>query len=253
MPERVGAPLFLLARFAEYFDEVVAIKLAIADGRLGAMLAVGDEAPPTDPGDLAVRTSARLATTLLAQRNALARTGTPREIEACEHALYVMAALTDELFILEIDWPGRDAWMDTLVEYRLFRSRNAGVRVFEMANALLAEPVIDRLQADVAAVIVLALRLGFKGRYRGGQGEAELRRLRARLFRVVEREHDGGLQPPTFPQASGQTQSGGTPQRLAPLSPWYIGAALALLAYVLLSSVVWLSLIEPFRQAVGAG
>jgi type VI secretion system protein ImpK len=253
MPERVGAPLFLLARFAEYFDEVVAIKLAIADGRLGAMLAVGDEAPPSDPGDLAARTSARLAMALLAQRNDLARTGTPREIEAYEQALYVMAALTDELFILDIDWPGHDAWMDTLVEYRIFRSRNAGVRVFEMADALLAEPAIDRLQADVAAVIVLALRLGFKGRYRGGQGEGELRRLRARLFRVVEREHDSGLQPPTFPQASGQTQSGGTPKRLAPLSPWYVGAAIALLVYLLLSSVVWLSLIEPFRQAVGAG
>lgn len=251
MPERVGAPLFLLARFAEFFDEVVAIKLAIADGRLGAMLAVGDEPPPTDPGDLAARVSARLASTLLAQRNDIARTGTPREMEAYEQALYVMTALTDELFILDIDWPGRDAWMDTLVEHRIFRSRNAGVRVFEMADALLAEPAIDRLQADVAAVMVLALRLGFKGRYRGEHGEPELRRLRARLYRVVEREHDGGLQLPTFPQAGEQTQSGGTPARLAPLSPWYVGAAIALVAYLLVSSAVWLMLIEPFRQAVG--
>jgi len=251
MPERVGAPLFLLARFAEFFDEVVAIKLAIADGRLGAMLAVGDEAPPTDPGDLAARVSARLTLTLLAQRNEIARTGTPREMEAYEQALYVMTALTDELFILEIDWPGRDAWMDTLVEYRIFRSRNAGVRVFEMADILLAEPAIDRLQADVASVMVLALRLGFRGRFRGEHGAAELRRLRARLYRVVEREHDGGLQLPTFPQAGEQTQSGGTPARLAPLSPWFVGAGIALLAYLLLSSAVWLMLIEPFRKAVG--
>lgn len=117
MPERVGAPLFLLARFAEYYDEVVAIKLAIADGRLGAMLAVGDEPPPTEPADLAARTSARLAMTLLAQRNDIARTGTAREMDAYEQALYVMTALTDELFILETDWSGCDAgwtrWSNT--------------------------------------------------------------------------------------------------------------------------------------------
>ncbi|MFD0726585.1 DotU family type IV/VI secretion system protein [Lysobacter brunescens] len=251
MPERVGAPLFLLARFAEYFDEVVAIKLAIADGRLGAMLAVGDEPTPTEPADLAARTSARLAMTLLAQRNEIARTGTAREMDAYEQALYVMTALTDELFILETDWSGSDAWMDTLVEHRIFRSRNAGVRVFEMAEALLAEPAVDRLQADVAAVMVLALRLGFQGCYRGEHGEPELRRVRARLYRLVQREHDGGLQLPTFPQAGEQTQAGGTPARLAPLTPWYIGAAIALIVYLVLSSAVWLVLIEPFRQAVG--
>lgn len=251
MPERVGAPLFLLARFAEYFDEVVAIKLAIADGRLGGMLAVGDEASPTEPAELAARTSARLAMSLLAQRNDISRTGTAREMEAYELVLYVMTALTDELFILEIDWSGSDAWMDMLIEHRIFRTRNAGVRVFEMADALLAEPAVDRLQADVAAVMVLALRLGFKGRYRGEQGEPELGRLRARLYRLVQREHDGGLQLPTFPQAGEQTQSGGTPARLAPLTPWYIGAAIALIVYLVLSSVVWLVLIEPFRQSVG--
>lgn len=251
MPERIGAPLFLLARFAEFFEEVEGIKLAIAEGRLGALLSVGDEVPPSRADDLAARVSGRLAAVLLAQRKSLERTGSPSEIDAHEKAMYAMAALADELFILEIDWPGRDAWIDVLLERKLFDSRNAGVHFFDLAESLLASREIDALQVDVAAVLVLALRLGFKGKYRGEHSHAELRELRMRLFRLVERVHgqdDTGI---AFPQASTQLRSEGTPQRLAPLTPWFIGAAIVLVIYLIMSSGVWLTMIEPFRQAVG--
>lgn len=250
MPERIGAPLFLLARFAEFFEEVEGIKLAIAEGRLGALLTVGDEAPPTRSQDLATRVSSRLAAVLLAQRKSLERVGTPSEIDAHEQALYAMASLADELFILEIDWPGRDAWMDVLLEAKLFHTRNAGVRFFDMAETLLASRSIDALQADVAAVMVLALRLGFKGKYRGEKSHAELRELRARLFRLVERLHGKHEHGVAFPQALTQLQAGGKPRRLAPLTPWFIGAAIVLVIYLIVSSAVWLAAIEPFRQAV---
>lgn len=251
MPERIGAPLFLLARFAEFFEEVESIKLAIAEGRLGALLSVGDEAPPTRPEDLATRVSSRLAAVLLAQRKALERTSSPSLIDAHEQAMYVMAALADELFILEIDWSGRDAWMEVLLERKLFQSRNAGVHFFDMAEALLGSRTIDALHVDVAAVMVLALRLGFKGKYRGEHSHAELRELRARLFRLVERVHGQDETGIAFPQTLTQLQSGGKRLRLAPLTPWFIGGAVLLVVYLIVSSAVWLTMIEPFRQAVG--
>lgn len=67
MPERTGAPLFLLARFAEFFESVVDSKRAISEGRLGAVLSVGDEPQPTDPRELAARLSAKLAAVLRLQ------------------------------------------------------------------------------------------------------------------------------------------------------------------------------------------
>ncbi len=253
MPERIGAPLFLLARFAEFFEAVAGIKLAIAEGRLGTVLVVGDELPPTDPGDLAARVSARLAGVLLAQAKEVARKGTPREMEAHEKAMYVMAALTDEVFILEIPWVGRDAWMDVLLEQKLFHTGNAGISFFDAATSLLDAPVHDALDVDLAAVMVMALQLGFKGRYRGVQSDGELRALRDRLFRLVEREYGSREAGPSFPQALQQLQAGGTPERLAPLTPWYTGGVVVLLVYLVISSVEWLLLIEPFRRAVGKG
>src|SRR3990167_7025770 len=109
MAERTGAPLFLLARFAEFFETVAGIKLAIREGRLGAMLAVGDEPAPSDPRDLAARVSGLLDGVLRAQGQEVARTGTPGEIDSHRMARYVMAALADEQFILELDWAGREA------------------------------------------------------------------------------------------------------------------------------------------------
>jgi len=251
MPERIGAPLFLVARFAEYYEEVAALRLAIAEGRLGAMLTVGDEPPPTAPVDLAARVSARLAAVLKSQRVELARTGTPADIEAHGRACYAMAALTDELFILETDWPGADAWMDVLLEYRVFQTRRAGTRFFELAEELLDSRAREPLEVDLAAVLVLALRLGFKGRHRGGGGEQVLHQLRNRLYRLVERGHEGLRSDPPFPQAATQTITTGTPLRLAPLTPWLVGMAVVGAAYLVLSSALWLALVETFRGSLG--
>jgi type VI secretion system protein ImpK len=252
MPERIGAPLFLLARFAEFFESVVASKRAIAEGRLGAVLSVGDEPPLTDPGDLAARLSARFAAVLRLQQKELSRTGKPAEIDAHRKAMYVMAAVTDEIFILELDWPGRDAWIDVLLEFNLFQSHSAGMGFFEMADALLDAQVPDPLQVDLAAVMVMALQLGFKGRYRGANSDAELQTLRNRLFRMVQREHGGRATALAFPQTMDALQTGGTPGRLAPLTPWYMATVLVLIAYLVISSAMWLWLLEPFRQTVGS-
>jgi type VI secretion system protein ImpK len=252
MPERIGIPLFLLARFAEFFEAVAGSKMAIAEGRLGALLAVGDEPPTSDSAELAARLSAQLAAVLLAQEKEVARAGTPAEIDAHRKAVYIMAALTDELFILEMEWTGREPWLDVLLEHKLFRSRNAGIRFFQMANELLDPHTPDPLQVDLAAVMVMALQLGFKGQYRGAGSDDELHSLRDRLFRLVEREHCGRTMETAFPQALEQLQAGGTPERLAPLTPWYTAAIVALIAYLAISSAMWLVLIEPIRRAVGA-
>lgn len=252
MPERIGAPLFLLARFAEFFDSVVNAKRAISEGRLSAVLSVGDELSPASPGDLAVRLSARFAALLRLQEKEVSRNGKPTEIEAYRKAMYVMAAVTDEIFILEVDWAGRDAWVESLLERQLFQSHNAGASFFDMANELLAVQIADPLQVDLAAVMLMALQLGFKGRYRGTRSDAELDALRNRLYTLVEREHGELATAMAFPQAMTGLQTGGTPERLAPLTPWYTASVVVLIAYLLISSVMWLWLLEPFRHAVGS-
>jgi type VI secretion system protein ImpK len=252
MLESTESSFVLLSRFAAFFEEVARFKLAIAEGRLNAQLQIGDEPAPTLPGDLAARVSGRLAGMLRAQWQEVARTGTAGELKAHRIALYAMAALADELFILEVDWSGRESWLEVLLEFKLFRSRNAGTRFFDIVDQLLATRNRGTLHFDLAAVLLLALQLGFKGRFRGPAGEEALRDIRQRLFRVVERGHVRRRLRPAFPQAWKQLLSGGVPARLAPLTPWYVAAGVTLLAYLLISSALWFHLMEPFNQSLNA-
>lgn len=252
MTERIGAPLFLLARFAEFFESVVDAKRAIAEGRLGASLAVGDEPPPVESGEIAARLSARLAAVLRLQEKDIARSGKPTEIDAHRKAMYIMAAVTDEIFILEVEWAGRDAWIDVLLEYNFYQSRNAGIRFFEMADELLAAQIPDPLQVDLAAVMLMALQLGFKGRHRGTLSDAEVDALRNRLFRLIEREHGALAAGIAFPQTMQARQAATTPERLAPLSPWYTAGSVVLIVYLAVSSALWMWLLEPFGRAMEA-
>ena len=248
-PDRLGEPYFLLGCFADFYEEVAAIKVAQAEGRLGAYLSAAGVTAPVTAADYAGRVSARLDLILQQQARAMRNRGTATEIKAYNLARYAMAALADEIFILDLAWPGREAWLDVLLETRLFQTRNAGSRFFELVQQLLARSQRNTLHRALAPVFLLALQLGFKGLYRGGQGEATLRDLRQQLYRLVQQEGLAPARQAAFPQAYLHRLSGKRDQRLASLSSWYAAGWIALAAYVALSTLVWVARLLPFEAA----
>jgi type VI secretion system protein ImpK len=247
-----GAGWFLLGRFSDFYQEVAAIKQAQADQKLAEFLAVGDEARVAAPEDQAARASGRLATLLARQLGGVRAGASPLEVEAYGKAMYAMAALADEIFILELDWQGRAAWLDNLLEQRLFRSCGAGQRLFMMIEALLRCRDRNPLHVDLAAVYLLVLQLGFKGVFRGPGGAARLQQYRTRLFDLVHGQGGAGAEF-AFPQAYSQPVPHNLPeQRVAPLSPWLSLCRTALILYAVVSSVVWAGLLLPFVKSFGA-
>jgi type VI secretion system protein ImpK len=256
MAERraTSAP-FLLAGFAEFYEELAAIKLALREGRLAAYLSVASEAPPATGQDQALRVASRLAQVLDGQARALAQGGASAEVKAGRIARYAMAALADEILLLDDElppWSGRDAWLGVLLERRLFGTNDAGQRFFVLADQVLAASDRSVLRLDLASVFLLALQLGFKGRYRGAEGAASLANYRHRLHLVARRSAatESGL--PAFPQAYEQLLVGEQEQRFAPLARWYAPALTAAAAYLLISTGVWWYLMHPLEQAVSA-
>lgn len=258
MPEIRPSPFFLLACFAEFYEEVASIKLAIIEGRLSSYLTVGDEVPPTRGAELALRVSSRLAVILGNQARTIAAAGTAGEIKAHNGARYVMAALADEIFILDphLEWAGREAWVEELLEYRIFRSQDAGERFFRLADQLLHSAGRDPLHADLASVFLLALQLGFKGRYRGEHGIKTLRDYRQRLYKFAQQPghygqdiHDGRHR--AFQQAYQHLLKGERDERRAPLSRWYALGRIAFGVYLALSTLVWVVLMYPFEKVFG--
>lgn len=234
---------FLLAGFVRVWEEVAALRQAQAEGRLGAHL--GGNAEMTGK-EMARLFAARLATLMEDETRRAASFGSSEQRRRQRIALYATCALVDEVLLLDTGWPGQEAWLDLLLEYRFFRSRVAGQRLFvQLEQFLLSDD-----DADLAAIFLWVLKLGFKGRHRGPQGEARLNQLRQILLeRVRVGDVDDG---PLFPQAT-LFNIAGKEVRLAPLRPWLRAGGLALVAYLLLSSAVWLALVQPFLSRYGGG
>jgi type VI secretion system protein ImpK len=253
MPDRAFGPFFLLSCFAEFYEVVADIKLAVREGRLPTMLRVGDLPAPTGSADIAAMISGQLAGVIRRQSSRVNRECSPGAVRAYRIAAYAMAALADEIFVLELDWAGHDAWLDVLVEYKLFKSRTAGSQLFSVTQKLLDMPVRNALHLDLASVLLMTLQLGFKGQHRGVHGETTLRDLRTRLFAVLRTGDAGEHLRVAFPQAYQNLAGASVPVRLAPLTPWYVAGGIALLLYLVVSTLVWLHLTQPFLDAISGG
>jgi type VI secretion system protein ImpK len=253
MSDTRAIPLFLLSRFAEFYEEVASIKIAITEGRLSAYLASDDEPAPTRGADLALRVSSRLTGILRAQARDVAARGTTTEIKAYTMAQYVMAALADEIFILdpELPWAGRDAWLEVLLEHKLFRTGDAGQRFFTFADEILHAPERTALHTDLASVFLLALQLGFKGRYRGEHGAEMLRGYRRQLYNFTRQQSVADPSQPAFLQAYQHLLQEEKGERYAPLSRWFALGRIALVAYLVVSTLVWVALMHPFEKTFG--
>jgi type VI secretion system protein ImpK len=164
-------------------------------------------------------------------------------------AQYAMAALADEIF-LTLDWPGREVWRGRLLEYELFGTYTAGETLFERVDRLLKDR--DPSDGELAAVYLLALALGFRGKFRdvddGGQIEYYRRQLFAFLFQGrpdLERE-DRRL----FPEAYANTLTRDEGERLPYIRRWLWLMAGIVAVFLLASVVVWQVVTADLAQEV---
>lgn len=233
----------LLSCLAQFYEEVARIRQESARGSLQRYLGIAGTAP-AEPAELARCASLRLADLLSGQSRDIQASASEAQQRAWTVASYVMVVLADEIMLLELDWPAQDAWLEVLLEHRQFGSRQAGRRFFDMAEQVLAVTSRSELHRDLAACFLLALQLGFKGMHRGARGQVFLDTLRLRLHRFVNgRRADPGEH--LFGQAYDHTVKSGADARVAPLRPWLRLAGWYAIGFALLSSALWLWLVQP--------
>jgi type VI secretion system protein ImpK len=150
---------------------------------------------------------------------------------------YVLAALADEVFLQELDWPGRVYWDGLLLEERLYGTRIAGERLFDLADRLITGHAAG--QDDLVVALMQAFALGFRGRYRAGRDGGEIRRLRRQLYQLAlhrpppdEIEWSEALAPP-------DALEGGALAHVPPLRRWVYGAITAAALFLLVTHLVW--------------
>jgi type VI secretion system protein ImpK len=157
---------------------------------------------------------------------------------------YVMAAVADEVLLHGPAWPGQETWSATLLEEALYGSRIAGERIFRAAHDVLAG---QSSRQPVAVSILLALLLGFRGKYHGTDDRGEIAAVEKQLFGVI-------FHLPYPVQVDFQTLlSQGAPRRLEQASlralpsvrPWVMAILLLITVYVVLSDALWRDAASP--------
>lgn len=214
-------------------------RLAIKRRRLAEFLGISteDELPG---GELLVSMLfQKLHSTLLTQQKRIRKEATVAQQKDYLRLLYVMATLTDELLLLDTDWEFANLWQEELLEEAMFQTSEAGTRFYHYAEELMSDRSGFENKSDLAAVFLVAISLGFRGRYRGKSGKLELQKVRQQLFsRLDSRPRSDHL----FTQAYQNTISESEDpvrDRIAPLSRWYKYGATAFATYIVVSSLIW--------------
>ncbi|HLJ65385.1 MAG TPA: DotU family type IV/VI secretion system protein, partial [Stellaceae bacterium] len=225
----------LPAQLRAFYHELLRVQYALKSGARSFSAAIEDDGR----GDAVIAAHQHLKALL--ERNSLgvAQGGGMYGAELYREAQYVMAALADEALLSMTDWAGRAQWSDHLLEAALFGTRIAGERLFDNIEALAAHGTAAN--PELAALYLVVLSLGFRGRYRAIADHSALRRYRGLLRQILDRhagfriDHDA----PLFAEAYAHTLEGGRPVRLPHLRPWLIAIAAAVLAYVVVGHVIW--------------
>jgi type VI secretion system protein ImpK len=225
----------LLAQFRQFYRELMRVKYALHAG--AKTLAAEEEGERQQ--DPVVLAHYHLKAYLERLYVGATRSGGIYSAELYREAQYVMAALADEVLLYMTEWAGRAQWTDNLLEVALFQTRIAGERIFDNIDALVARGTAAN--ADLAAVYLVMLSLGFRGKYRAIADPAALRDYRRALRQIVERHgplrFDQAL--PVFGDAYAHTLDEGRPVRLPHLRPWTIAIAAAVALYLVAQHVVW--------------
>lgn len=248
---------YLVGQLLEFHAELVRIKRGLAASAAQA-------APEATPVANVHQLGQVLRNVLDLQSAEAERLAGRHGREVAEAARYLKVALADDALIAMPDWPQRKEWIAQPLEYQLFGMRCAGERVFDRMTLLLQEQ--PPVQRDLAQLYLMALGMGFQGRYRRQEGAlAELQGWRRQLYQhayghAPERafadlrgDAMADLGPRLLPQPYHHIRSA-EPVRLLP-NPrrWALYFALLLLAMLLLSQLVWQSgtgpLVEQLAKA----
>ncbi len=234
---------FVMGFFEEYYAHLLAhLKTCNAE------LSTAESAADGVPGDADSAVVERiqgilndLYETLERQALIAAQQGGEFAVTYYKEAQYIMAALTDELFLNLPGFVGKQYWSENLVEARLYGTHDSGDAFFTRLDDFLEKR--DPLRRDVAEVYLLALGVGFKGKFRGMPDQRQLDYYRRELYIFINHEEPRLYQGDDrlFAQAYSHTLTDGQARRFQDVRFW-TGAFASIFGILLLMSfVMWQS------------
>ncbi|UNM06507.1 MAG: DotU family type IV/VI secretion system protein [Holosporaceae bacterium] len=209
-------------------------------------------APSTDHQSVAQEIRERLEAVLTGQYRELGSSKGGYAARYYEEAQYIMVSLADEMFI-NLNWAGKEEWEDNLLESLMYNTQDAGDKFFENLDMFLDRGHSSQT-TDMAALYLIALGLGFKGKYRDAEYEGTLAKYKERLYRYITSEdpqllyNQSHLFPESYTNIIGDRQSVQMPN----IRTWWISLCVIGVGFVIGSSIIWLHHMQRFSPLVDA-
>jgi type VI secretion system protein ImpK len=221
--------MFLIDKFQQFYGEVLKLQARVT---AGAWIFSGESVTESAAKESPSAVWRRLVSILERQSLDAGLEGGDFAVEIYRRAQYAMAALADEVF-LNLEWAGRDAWREHLLEAKFFGTHRAGEEMFERIEELLRDH--DSLYAELGRVYLMVLALGFQGKYRSHPAADEsLQSYRKRLFRFVYNRDPVAVygNERVVPQAYSSTLDAARSTELPYLRPWIWATVLAFVVWI---------------------
>lgn len=152
--------------------------------------------------------------------------------------IYLAAALADELF-LNTDWTGKKYWEEHMLEFQFFKTQIAGEIVHQRISEILHS---DTTNTEMAKRYLIALSLGFVGKYRATDKSDEIiHAIRSQLYDLIERFHKKIYRPEhkLFQEQYASTLPTMHRKLLPDFDNVIYGCILFVCAFFVISSAVW--------------
>ena len=228
---------FLLKQFHTFYEQVARQKAVVAEIEDGTALLPSEEGENAE-SERVHTVQVKLIEVLEEQVLESRRHGGEYGVDYYKKAQYVMAALADEVF-LDIQWEGRELWKSNLLEFKFFGTHVAGEMLFEKIEELLKDR--DPALIEIAAIYLMALSLGFRGKFRDKDDTGMLDYYRSQLFAFIfKRNTDIASESKRlFPETYNYTLDKSEGKRLPYLNKWIGVIALIILLFLIGSHAIW--------------
>jgi len=225
----------ILKDFKTFYEEVVMLKASALSGEFLSTSEDGKEGE-----SLSKKIHDRLYNLLDSQYQYIEKHGGGYAARYYREAQYIMVGLADEIFI-NLKWVGQDEWENNLLESKIFNSQVAGEKLFKNLDQFLS--VRDSANADIGVLYLLALGLGFKGRYRDIDSKGALKKYRDQLFSRLMQDSPAVLDGVSelFPQAYQHTIDQRDAMKMPMTRNWVMGLCGVVVAFIILSQIVWVT------------
>jgi type VI secretion system protein ImpK len=195
--------------------------------------------PPSDSFRVISEVWQRLVALFQHQAITVWKNGGSHGAELYKEAQYVMIVLADEIFLHMVNWEGKRAWGANLLEANILRSHASGQVFFDKLDRLLR--LRDPASIDLAAIYLMALSLGFEGKYRDADDGGKLAYYRRQLFIFIcGREPDlDDEKRYVFPEAYRHILREESHRKLSDPRRWFVVLCLVLIVYVAATQAFW--------------